>query len=738
MAERRADAPATGAALARVLFDPGAVTHLAEALAELAGRVRAVMDADLAAIVVIDESDPEHGTTLGAGLAEGAPAGTLAPLLGPGDDLLALPGQATWSGSPVVWPRLLAEAAVLDRLAELAAGGLDTAPLRALLRRASGVAVPLATPNHPRLGAVCLVSLDPARPIGGPAVDVLEQAARQLSLTVRNHQWRDRNRRTRQVLQAVLESTPSAVVVTDLRDRLLMGNRAAGDLLGADLDVLAGEPYRALVTGPFRRRFADGDAYVAETLAALDRPGEAAGDELHTADGRILERYSAPVRDTSGDSLGRVEILTDVTAAREALQEAHRLADEAARLRMLEERRSGEETALARAAHLMAAALTSADVHVHLLDQARELTGATAGAVLRLEHGEVVPVAASGMEEAELDAMARGTDRAMLQRLLSTRRSFMCSDTRVEAPGVRSLVPGEARSFVLVPLAAGDRLHGVLLLTGDRPRAFGARELRLAGELAAHAGMALQNATLFEQEHHVAETLQAALLPDELPRVRGLELAGLYRAAAGSLAGGDFYGAWQLPGGRVAVLVGDVSGKGAEAAGLTAMVRYAAEGLSLHEDDPGRITSALNELLLPRLPDGTFVATALVVIDLEGNLLRWCTAGHPPPLLVSASGALRALEGAGPPCGVFAGTAYEARDAVFEPGDTLFVSTDGLIEARRGREEFGEERLREVVLAGAGAAPRDLARAVHAAVSAWAAGRLSDDVAIAVARRTAA
>ncbi|MFN8124573.1 MAG: SpoIIE family protein phosphatase [Thermoleophilia bacterium] len=527
-------------------------------------------------------------------------------------------------------------------------------------------------------------------------------------------------------------------MVTDLRDRLLMGNRAAGELLGADLESLAGESYRALVAGPFRRRFADGDAYVAETLAALDRPGEAAGGELRTADGRILERYSAPVRDTSGEPLGRVEILTDVTAAREALQEAHRLADEAAQLRLLEERRSREETAMARAAHLMAAALTSADVHVHLLDQARELTGATAGAVFQLEHGDIVPVAASGVGEDELAAMALGTDRAMLHRLLSTRRAFMCSDTLVEAPAVRSLVPAAARSFVLVPLAAGDRLHGVLLVTADRPRAFGARELRLAGELAAHAGMALQNATLFEQEHHVAETLQAALLPDDLPNVRGLELAGLYRAAARSLAGGDFYGAWTLPGGRVAVLVGDVSGKGAEAAGLTAMVRYAAEGLSLHEDDPGRMTSALNELLLPRLPDGTFVATALMVIDLEGNRLRWCTAGHPPPLLVSASGTLRALEGAGPPCGVFPGTAYDARDAVFEPGDTLFVSTDGLIEARRDGEQFGEERLREVVLAGAGAAPRELVRSVHSAVNAWAAGRLTDDVAIAVARRTAA
>ncbi|MFN8124572.1 MAG: hypothetical protein U0237_19355 [Thermoleophilia bacterium] len=152
MADRPSVAPATGAALARVLFDPGPATHLPETLADLAGRVRSVMGADLAAIIVIDEADPRHGTTLGADAADGVPAGTLAPVLGPDDDLLALPGQAMWSGSPVVWPHLVTEAAVLDRLAELAAGGLDTGPLRELLAGASGVAVPWRPPTTRALG----------------------------------------------------------------------------------------------------------------------------------------------------------------------------------------------------------------------------------------------------------------------------------------------------------------------------------------------------------------------------------------------------------------------------------------------------------------------------------------------------------------------------------------------------------------------------------------------------------
>jgi len=738
VAEVRPDHTDRGRALARVLFDPGPVTHLPEALRELAGRVRSVLDADLAAILVVDEFEPEGGTVLGADVAGEDERRRLARVLGVRDDLLGLPGQAMWSGSSVVWPRLLGEAVVVDRLADLEGAGADVEDLRELLEGASGVAVPLATPNHPRLGAVCLISFDPARRPGMPALEALEQASRQLSLTARNHQWRDRNRQTRQMLQAVLESAPSGIIVTDLRERLLMANGAAGELLGVDLDALAGEPYRSVVTRHLAPRFADAEGYTAVTIAAMDAPEEASEDELRTIDGRICERYSAPARDTSGELLGRVEILTDVTAAREALEEARRLADEAARLRLLEERRGREEMALARAAHLMASALTSGDVHHHLLDQARELSGGTGGVVFVAEHEEIVPVAVSGIDEAEIHLMVAAADRALLRRLLTTRRAFMCSDTHVEASAVRSLAPGTARSVVIVPLAAGDRLFGALLVTAEEPRVFGGHELRLLSELAAHAGMALHHATLFEQEHQIAETLQVALLPDALPEVRGLEMAGLYRAAAGSLAGGDFYGAWTVPGGRVAVLVGDVSGKGADAAGLTAMVRYAAEGMSVHEQDPGRLMTALNELLLQRLPDGTFVALALVVIDLEANTFGWCTAGHPPPLLVGAAGGLEALDRPGPPCGVFAGERYVSGCAIFEPGDTLFLSTDGLIEARHGGDEFGEDRLREAVLAHVGEPPRELARRVHQLVSDWARGRLTDDVAIAVVARTAA
>jgi serine phosphatase RsbU (regulator of sigma subunit) len=275
----------------------------------------------------------------------------------------------------------------------------------------------------------------------------------------------------------------------------------------------------------------------------------------------------------------------------------------------------------------------------------------------------------------------------------------------------------------------------VLSVNSGEPRAFGERELRLLTELARHAQGALQNAVRYEQERRTAETLQQALLADELPRMPGLELAALYQPAAGSQVGGDFYSAWPMSGGRLALLVGDVSGKGVEAAGVTAMVRYMTEALSQHRGEPAGLVSELNDMLCPRMADGALVTLVMVVIDTTGERLHWCSAGHPPPAILTAGGTYLTLEDPDPPCGVFPGQRFHGGIARFAPGDMLFTYTDGLIEARRGDEEFGEDRLREAVLDAAGEAPDRLAHAVYAPARTWSQGRLTDDVAIAVVKR---
>lgn len=729
------DTGAPAERLAAVLFDPGPVTELGSALTALAARLCVALEMDVAGFMV-SEDDPSE-TTQALAFARSELDVRLRPLLESGGDLAGLGGQVVGTGASRVWPRLGVEPAVLGRLAAAGLDGDEAREVLALLDEASAAAVPLATPNHLQLGVVLLISLDPVTPITAGLARRLEEVAPQLSLTVRNHQLRDRNRRTRQVLEAVLESTHNGVVVTDLRERLVLANRAAAELIAVDLAGMIGSPMRDLVRDRLRWRFADPGAYVQATLALYDDPEASFADVLRTVDGRVVERYSAPVRDLSGELLGRVDILSDVTAAQEALAEARRLAEEAASLRLQEERRAQEAMSLARAAHLMASALTRADIHEHLVEQAIELSGAESGGVLIVERdGDVAAAAVRGISAESLERLGGAAGgEAMLRRVLTGRRPVMCSDVEAEGAGARAAAPRGVRAFVHQPLTIGERVYGLLTVGSPRPRAFGERELRLLGELARHAGAALQNAAQFEQERHIAETLQHALLPDALPVVPGLAIGGLYRAAAGAQVGGDFYGVWTLPDGTVAVLVGDVSGKGVEAAGITAMVRYVTEGLTACESDPSRVLTMLNDRILDRVPDGAFVTMVLVTVDPGRERLRWCSAGHVAPLLVGATGEVTPLGVSGPPCGAFPDVAYPASAAAFAPGDTLLCFTDGVIEARRDGEEFGEERVIETLRGQLGRPPRELARAVLSAVSVWSGGRILDDVAIAVVAR---
>jgi sigma-B regulation protein RsbU (phosphoserine phosphatase) len=161
------------------------------------------------------------------------------------------------------------------------------------------------------------------------------------------------------------------------------------------------------------------------------------------------------------------------------------------------------------------------------------------------------------------------------------------------------------------------------------------------------------------------------------------------------------------------------------------------EALSLHARDPAALVTSLNGLLCSRLQDGSLVTLFLAVIDPSSDGLAWCNAGHPPPFLVSPAGEVRALGDPGPPVGAFADALYSASWAPFEPGDLIFLYTDGLVEARRHGRIFGDEKVREAVIEVMDEPPAELARSVYAAARVWSEGRINDDVAIAVVRRTA-
>ena len=227
---------------------------------------------------------------------------------------------------------------------------------------------------------------------------------------------------------------------------------------------------------------------------------------------------------------------------------------------------------------------------------------------------------------------------------------------------------------------------------------------------------------------------QTAALP-ELPELPGYEAGVVYAPALGDPAGGDVYGLWSRPAGDVAVLVGDVAGKGVERAALSSLVRSFVEARSRDLDSAATILEETNTMLLERLPEDTFVTAFLAI--LSPHAMRYCVAGHPPPLVVSGT-RVRDVPGRGLAHGVEPNPGYLDRRLRLGHGDLVFAYTDGLTEARRKGETFGAARLARLVGDGTGAhAPEQLVRTVHAEIAAWAGGLADDAMALAWRRKDA-
>ena len=291
-----------------------------------------------------------------------------------------------------------------------------------------------------------------------------------------------------------------------------------------------------------------------------------------------------------------------------------------------------------------------------------------------------------------------------------------------------------SRFHLAVPLVAGVELFGVLVVDdpGER-RPFAEREILLLEAIAAQAGTAVENARVFEAQRHIAQTLQENFV-HELPTVPGLEL-GLVTMTAyePELVGGDFSDLFVLDEAHVVVLIGDVAGKGVRAAGLTETVRSKMRAFASLDPSPAFILAKTNELLLRFDPDDPHVTAFCAVLDPRNGRLIYASAGHPAPVHAGVVGCRPLQVTFGPPLGSFE-RPYANAHAEFTLEDYLVLYTDGVIEARRGNELLGEQRLIDVVSGQRGRSAQEVADAVRDAVQDFA-GRLRDDLHVVVVRR---
>jgi len=287
----------------------------------------------------------------------------------------------------------------------------------------------------------------------------------------------------------------------------------------------------------------------------------------------------------------------------------------------------------------------------------------------------------------------------------------------------------DGRRLLTLPLVRSDRALGAMTFVWRPGRGPGQEDLPLLDEIARRVALAVDAALLYAERTQAARTLQASLLPERIPRVPGVAFAVRYLPAAGGEVSGDFYDVFSLPDGGWLVVVGDVCGKGVEAAALTAQARYTVRALAPSLLEPAAILQGLNTALRQQRDDDRFVTLAVLKLEPASGRLTFSAAGHPPPFVLREGGVVEVLDAHGPVVGVLDTIAPVERTVQLGQGDVVAVFTDGITEASRDHVR-GSETLGEDVAGSRAGGPHGVTQALEAIARHAADGALRDDVAI--------
>jgi len=295
------------------------------------------------------------------------------------------------------------------------------------------------------------------------------------------------------------------------------------------------------------------------------------------------------------------------------------------------------------------------------------------------------------------------------------------------------LVKMDATSVLSVPLADGENRYGVLTLVRRAADGhFKVADLALVEELGEQMALAIRVDRTFRRRSDTADALHASLLPRRMPEIGGLKIAATYIASAEDPeVGGDFYDVYQTPDGW-GLAVGDVCGKGEEAAAVTAAARHAIRVLARRCADPGEVLAGANEIVLAEefALDGGFVTANVAHLSWLDGKLRVVigSSGHPAAILLRADGRVRAMNGGGLPLGLFPDASPATQELTLDAGDVLFLYTDGVAQARGPNNTYFGDRLADELAGLAGSTAADLVASMRQAMLAFSAGNLIDDV----------
>ncbi len=390
---------------------------------------------------------------------------------------------------------------------------------------------------------------------------------------------------------------------------------------------------------------------------------------------------------------------------------------------------------------------------LHLIVQlVVEMTGADGGAMFMLqsedEGGGMRLAGMRGLDRRSVRRFRRTSVSPLAGRALAQRKVIVVPDARAQtdtafptlrAPSVDGTEDSgplaEVHSAICVPVLVGGRPVGVLEQYAKTPGRFGKTDIQLLETFAHQASIAMENARLYAQERGVTQTLQRAFLPDLPSDISGFQIGRIY-APGSEIAqvGGDTYDLLPLPDGRIAVFVADVSGSGTYAATVAVMAKYTIRAYALENPHPSSVLARVNEALIPQTEDSRFLTVCYTLLDPKTRTVSIASAAHPPALLCRKGEKVARPVGGVP--GLIAGflpnQTYPAAQFTMESGDVLVFCTDGVLEARRDKTQFGQEKLEKLVGLCAHLPAQSIASLIYDAVTEYALGDRMDDIALLV------
>src|SRR3954447_11253373 len=577
------------------------------------------------------------------------------------------------------------------------------------------------------IGALTLLSTRAGRHYVDADLDFAQHLARRFALAIDNARLYDEAERSRAMLDTLFQSVPVGLAFLDRELRCVRANEA--------LAAIAGDVETACAASPLAQRLGRADGGI-ERLA---RRVVASGEPLLDHDLESRDRHwvvsLTPVRATDGSVAGLALVTVDVTERRAAAQRSAFLV----RAGEILESSLDYETTLRNVARIAVPEIADWCA-VHMADQTGgiRLMAVTHAdperEKLAWELQERFPLTG---EEARGPVEAIRSGRIEVNHDVTEELLRAASVTEEHFEILRGL---GLRSSVVVPLRArGRTLGSITIVAAESSRTFSADDAALVRELAHRAGLGVDHARLYTARRPIARALQAELLPARLPAIPGVGVAVRYRAA-GELneVGGDFYDVFERPDGDWALMIGDVSGKGAEAAAVTALARHTVRTASLEPASPAELLQILNDALLAQRAGSEFCTVCVgQLASRDGGRrasLRFTLGGHPPALVLRADGTVEAHGEAGTLIGVFRDPRLVEADLELGQGDVVLLYTDGVTEAGPVGEEIGEDGLARLLGELAGCTPEDIVAAVERAAVAAQDGQPRDDIALVALR----